>query len=101
MLVIGSAVLVQSLIPHGLVDEFPLLIDPVLVGGGKRLFADDGELRPLRLVDQRRPAQARSSRPTHLLSRVGRTLARHPRLLGVVAVTGLCPDRHQRSAHKR
>ena len=52
LLVIGSTVLVQSLIQHGLVDEFRLLIDPVLVGGGKRIFPDDGALRPLRLVDQ-------------------------------------------------
>jgi len=51
LLVIGSSVLVQSLIQHGLVDEFRLLIDPVLVGGGKRIFPDDGELRRLRLVD--------------------------------------------------
>jgi dihydrofolate reductase len=52
LLVIGSTVLVQSLIQHGLVDEFRLLIDPVLVGGGKRIFPDDGALRPLRLIDQ-------------------------------------------------
>jgi dihydrofolate reductase len=51
LLVIGSTVLVHSLIQHGLVDEFRLLIDPVLVGSGKRIFPDDGALRPLRLVD--------------------------------------------------
>jgi dihydrofolate reductase len=51
LLVIGSTELVQSLIQHGLVDEFRLMIDPVLVGGGKRIFPDDGALRPLRLVD--------------------------------------------------
>jgi RibD C-terminal domain len=34
-----------------LVDEFRVMIDPVVVGGGKRLFRDDGGLRPLRLVD--------------------------------------------------
>ena len=50
LLVIGSTVLVQSLIQHRLVDEFRLEIDPVLVGGGKRIFPDDGVLRPLRLV---------------------------------------------------
>jgi dihydrofolate reductase len=53
LLGIGSTVLVQSLIQHGLVDELRLLIDPVLVGGGKRIFPDDGALRPLRLVDHR------------------------------------------------
>ena len=50
LLVIGSTVLVHSLLQHGLVDELRLMIDPVLVGGGKRLFPDDGALRPLRLV---------------------------------------------------
>jgi dihydrofolate reductase len=37
LLVVGSTVLVQSLIQHGLVDEFRLMIDPILVGGGKRI----------------------------------------------------------------
>jgi dihydrofolate reductase len=49
--VIGSTVLVDALIEHGLVDELRLMIDPVLLGGGKRIFRDDGALRPLRLVD--------------------------------------------------
>lgn len=50
LLVIGSTVLVQSLIRHGLVDELRLVINPVLVGRGKRIFPDDGALRPLRLT---------------------------------------------------
>jgi dihydrofolate reductase len=49
--VIGSTELVQSLIDLGLVDELRLMIDPVVVGGGKRIFRDDGQLRPLRLVE--------------------------------------------------
>jgi dihydrofolate reductase len=49
--VIGSPGLVQTLIRHDLVDEFQLMIDPLVVGGGKRLFGDDGAFRPLRLVD--------------------------------------------------
>jgi dihydrofolate reductase len=49
--VIGSTQLVQSLIEHGLVDEFRLMIDPISLGGGKRFFPDDGALRPLRLVE--------------------------------------------------
>jgi dihydrofolate reductase len=49
--VIGSSELVQTLVEHDLVDEFRVMIDPVVVGGGKRLFRDDGGLRPLRLVD--------------------------------------------------
>jgi dihydrofolate reductase len=49
--VIGSTELVQLLIEHGLVDEFRLMLDPLLLGGGKRIFRDDGSLRALRLVD--------------------------------------------------
>ena len=36
---------------HDLVDEFRLVIDPVVLGGGKSIFRHDGLLRPLRLVD--------------------------------------------------
>jgi dihydrofolate reductase len=48
--VIGSTQLVQTLTEHDLVDEFRIMIDPLLLGGGRRLFRDDGRLRPLRLV---------------------------------------------------
>lgn len=50
--VIGSAQLVHMLIAHKLVDEFRLMIDPVLLGGGKRLFPDDGRMRALRLLER-------------------------------------------------
>jgi len=53
LLVMGSAKLLQSLIDHDLVDEFRLMIDPVVVGGGKRIFGNDGVLRQLRLVESR------------------------------------------------
>jgi dihydrofolate reductase len=49
--VIGSTELVGTLIEHDLVDEFRLMIDPLVLGGGKRIFRDDGARRPLRLVD--------------------------------------------------
>jgi dihydrofolate reductase len=49
--VIGSSQLVQTLIEHDLVDEFRLMIDPVVLGGGKRIFRDDGAIRQLRLSD--------------------------------------------------
>lgn len=53
LLVVGSTELVQTLLAHGLVDELRLIIDPVVVGGGKRLFRDDGALRRFRLVHSR------------------------------------------------
>ena len=37
----GSAQLVQSLLPHGLVDELLLFVHPVVLGSGKRLFGAD------------------------------------------------------------
>ena len=49
--IIGSAQLLNTLIQHDLVDEFHLMIDPVIVGGGKHLFTDNGQLSRLRLVD--------------------------------------------------
>jgi len=51
LLVLGSTRLVGTLIEHDLVDEFRVMIDPLVVGGGKRIFRDDGALRPLRLVE--------------------------------------------------
>jgi dihydrofolate reductase len=46
----GSATLVRSLLSEGLVDELVLMIEPILLGGGKRIFPDDGMARPLELV---------------------------------------------------
>jgi dihydrofolate reductase len=51
LLVIGSSQLVRTLIASDLVDEFRLMVDPLLAGGGKRIFDDDGVLRPLRLIE--------------------------------------------------
>lgn len=51
LLVIGSLALLQTLIAHELVDEYKLMIDPLVLGGGKRVFRDDGQFRPLRLAD--------------------------------------------------
>ena len=50
--VLGSTAVVATLIEHGLVDEFRLMIDPVIVGNGKRLFPDaaEAEAIPLQLV---------------------------------------------------
>jgi len=51
LLVIGSTELARTLVEHDLVDEFRVMVDPLVVGGGKRLFRDDGARRPLRLLD--------------------------------------------------
>jgi dihydrofolate reductase len=51
ILVAGSAQLVQGLIQHDLLDELRLMVFPVLLGSGKRLFGDHAEKKPLRLVD--------------------------------------------------
>jgi dihydrofolate reductase len=50
---IGSTDLLRDLITSDLVDQFRLIIDPVVVGGGKRIFPEDGELRPMQLLDSR------------------------------------------------
>ena len=50
LLAIGTPMLVQTLFAHDLVDEFRLMIDPVVLGGGKRFFRNDGMCRRLALV---------------------------------------------------
>jgi dihydrofolate reductase len=47
----GSATLVRSLLRDGLLDELRLLVHPIVVGRGKRLFEDGGDQQPLQLVD--------------------------------------------------
>jgi dihydrofolate reductase len=49
--ILGSGELVQSLIRADLIDEFVLLIHPLVLGEGIRLFADEGAFANLRLVD--------------------------------------------------
>jgi dihydrofolate reductase len=51
LLVMGSGELVKSLSRHDLVDEYMLLIHPLLLGAGRRLFPDDGPFAALRLVN--------------------------------------------------
>jgi dihydrofolate reductase len=48
--VMGSASLALQLVEHDLVDEYRLMLEPILLGGGKRVFPDDGRARPLELV---------------------------------------------------
>jgi dihydrofolate reductase len=47
----GSGNLIQTLMRHGLVDQYRLWVFPLLVGSGKRLFADGTVPRALKLVD--------------------------------------------------
>jgi dihydrofolate reductase len=49
----GSARLVQTLVEHDLVDEFRLMVFPVVLGSGKRLFSETSEKKSLRLVDSK------------------------------------------------
>lgn len=49
--VMGSSALARQLIANDLVDEYLLMIEPVMLGGGKRLFPDDATMRTLDLVD--------------------------------------------------
>ena len=46
----GSASLVTTLLAAGLVDELNLMIEPILLGGGKRIFPEDGTARPMQLA---------------------------------------------------
>ncbi len=67
--IVGSTNLVHTLVEHDLVDAYRAMIDPVVVGGGKRILHDDGELRPLRLVD-------------HQVATIGAILAPYARARG-------------------
>jgi dihydrofolate reductase len=49
----GSARLVQALIEDDLVDELRLMVFPVVLGSGKRLFAETSAKKPLQLVDSK------------------------------------------------
>ena len=50
LLVMGSPTLARTLLREGLADELRLMIEPVLLGGGKSIFPADGALRTLELV---------------------------------------------------
>jgi len=51
LVVLGSGELVQTLMENDLVDRYGLMINPIVLGGGKRLFRDGSAKRELRLVD--------------------------------------------------
>jgi dihydrofolate reductase len=49
----GSARLVQTLVEHDLVDELRLMVFPVVLGSGKRLFGETSDKKSLQLVDSK------------------------------------------------
>jgi dihydrofolate reductase len=51
--VMGSATLARTLIANDLVDELNLMIEPIILGGGKTIFPDDGVARTMELVEVR------------------------------------------------
>ncbi len=50
LVVWGSVSLVRAMLSAGLVDELTVMIEPILLGGGKRIFPDDGTARPMQLI---------------------------------------------------
>jgi dihydrofolate reductase len=53
LVILGSGELIRSLMPRHLVDQYILLIHPLVLGSGQRLFADGGSFTALRLVDSK------------------------------------------------
>jgi dihydrofolate reductase len=51
--ILGSGTLVRSLLRDGLLDELTLLVHPVVLGSGKRLFEDRSDARALKLASSR------------------------------------------------
>jgi dihydrofolate reductase len=51
ILIFGSGELVNTLMGEDLIDEYRLMVFPLIVGSGKRLFRDVGDQKALRLVD--------------------------------------------------
>lgn len=58
ILINGSGQLVQTLMEHHLIDEYRLMVFPIVLGSGKRLFTSASEANALRLVDTRKAGDA-------------------------------------------
>jgi dihydrofolate reductase len=57
ILVNGSAQLVQALAEYGLVDEYRLMVFPIVLGKGKKLFGDTAESQPLKLTSSQQAGE--------------------------------------------
>lgn len=73
--ILGSGVLVQSLMRRNLIDQYLLMIHPLVLGSGRHLFTDGGAFATLQLVDAKttttgvmiatyRPAEQPAAKPT-------------------------------------
>jgi dihydrofolate reductase len=51
--IVGSGALVRSLLRDGLLDQLTLMVHPIVVGRGKRLFEEGGDRKALELVDSK------------------------------------------------
>jgi dihydrofolate reductase len=49
--ILGSGVVIASLMKRNLIDQYVLMIHPLVLGSGRRLFADDGTFATLKLTD--------------------------------------------------
>jgi dihydrofolate reductase len=56
LLIMGSGELIQSLMRRNLIDQYVLLIHPLVLGTGRRLFVEDSPTAALRLVDSKTTA---------------------------------------------
>jgi dihydrofolate reductase len=53
LVVLGSGDLIETLMRHGLIDEYTVLIHPIVLGTGRRLFAEGGPRATMHLVDSK------------------------------------------------
>ncbi|MGF9964925.1 dihydrofolate reductase family protein [Bacillus rhizoplanae] len=53
LLIYGSGDLIQTLMQHDLIDEYHFMVNPIIVGSGKRLFKDGNDTKALKLIETR------------------------------------------------